>query len=744
MKRSRGSDPSMSLDTPSAGALARSLSISTPNPAGRGRGASGAAPGSHSDTDDEHHHGGVVDEEFIAEAYQALVRRGQSIDGGSGDANVLSGNLDDLFGGGAGAAVMPFEDASADIGMVESGGAGSAADPLGFPSFPPAAPAGDAIFTFAPEPAAVAETATVPDPKPAPAPARSSDAAPAPAPAPAPATGHTDEAPPIPGGSAAPAPAASAGAGAGAGSRSRYTTSAGLPARTPLPQFASWEIDHNRFQLKKILGRGSYGAVAEAHDHLTNQRVAIKQIKDIFSVHENAKRIYREIRLLRQLDHENVVKIVHVEMPPNPKTFTDLYIVFECMDLDLAKLGKDVKQSLTLEHVKWFLYQLVKGLKYVHSAGIIHRDIKPANILLSEACDLKICDFGLARGLEAADGDPPATPVLSAASNLASPPRHFKRQLTKHVVTRWYRAPELPLNNDGVYDIAIDMWSTGCILAEMLQMTSTGPARRSPLPLFPGGSCAPLSRSRSTLGTSRHIKKDQLTMILDIVGTPRPEEFRKARTHTALEFLRNEPPRPAMDFRVKYPEASTEALDLLVRMLKFFPQDRITMDEALSHPFFASIRDPASEISFPEELHFESVTRTTIRPLMIKEIEHYYAAPKAAGGVGGGPSLPPLDVVSGTAAARAAAAAAAAAKAHPMPARASKPSRQVSWAEGVSTPAGQRAAAAAAVGGGGGDTAASAPAPAPAPAPTATATATPAHGGDPSVSGDKGDKCSVI
>lgn len=104
--------------------------------------------------------------------------------------------------------------------------------------------------------------------------------------------------------------------------------------------------------------------------------------------------------------------------------------------------------------------QLMKSLKYIHSAGIIHRDIKPANVLLSEACDLKLCDFGLARGRESADSDVVAEATSTAAGDLP-PPKALKRALTKHVVTRWYRAPELPLYNDGKYEFSIDIWAAG-------------------------------------------------------------------------------------------------------------------------------------------------------------------------------------------------------------------------------------------------------------------------------------------
>lgn len=140
----------------------------------------------------------------------------------------------------------------------------------------------------------------------------------------------------------------------------------------------------------------------EALDHRPTsgpspQKVAIKRIPGVFDIFENAKRIYREIRILRELDHPNVVKLTHLQLPSDPSTFSDLYVVFELLDTDMGKLIKDTDQELTVQHVRWFLYQLLLGMKYIHSAGVIHRDLKPANILLTEACDLKICDFGLAR-----------------------------------------------------------------------------------------------------------------------------------------------------------------------------------------------------------------------------------------------------------------------------------------------------------------------------------------------------------
>lgn len=145
---------------------------------------------------------------------------------------------------------------------------------------------------------------------------------------------------------------------------------------------------------------------------------------------------------------------------PKRRKFNDLYIVFECMDTDFGKLTYDTTQYLTIAHVRWLLYQTLLGLKYLHSAGVIHRDLKPANILITASCDLKVCDFGLARSVGDTDADDSDTETGKDDDDEIAPPM-IHRQLTRHVVTRWYRAPELMLYNDGDYTTAIDVWSLG-------------------------------------------------------------------------------------------------------------------------------------------------------------------------------------------------------------------------------------------------------------------------------------------
>ncbi|KAJ9698263.1 hypothetical protein PVL29_007376 [Vitis rotundifolia] len=198
------------------------------------------------------------------------------------------------------------------------------------------------------------------------------------------------------------------------------------------------------------VGRGAYGIVCCATNSETNNEVAIKKIGNAFDNRIDAKRTLREIKLLCHMDHENIVKIKDIIRPPDKEKFNDVYIVYELMDTDLHQIIRS-SQALTDDHCQYFLYQLLRGLKYIHSANVLHRDLKPSNLLLNADCDLKICDFGLARTTSETDF------------------------MTEYVVTRWYRAPELLLNCSE-YTAAIDIWSVGCILMEIL--------RREPL--FPG------------------------------------------------------------------------------------------------------------------------------------------------------------------------------------------------------------------------------------------------------------------
>lgn len=214
-----------------------------------------------------------------------------------------------------------------------------------------------------------------------------------------------------------------------------------------------------RYSLIRVVGSGAYGVVISSQDSKKKKDVAIKMVPRAFNDEIDAKRILREIKLMKHFRHENIVGIVDM-MPPNQKyleDYHDVYIVADLMETDLHRIIYS-KQKLSTDHVQYFAYQVLRGLKYIHSANVIHRDLKPSNLLVNSNCDLKICDFGLARGIHDSRGN-----------------GHETMLLTEYVVTRWYRAPEIMLACHE-YSKPVDMWSVGCIFAELLQRK----------PYFPG------------------------------------------------------------------------------------------------------------------------------------------------------------------------------------------------------------------------------------------------------------------
>ncbi|CAN0350117.1 unnamed protein product [Ascophyllum nodosum] len=297
------------------------------------------------------------------------------------------------------------------------------------------------------------------------------------------------------------------------------------------------------------IGDGSYGFVCSAYDNVIGKRVAVKKVKDMFRDLGDAKRILRELKLLRHFrPHENVVKIRDLMVyPQNSLDFRDVYIVTNLMDSDLQKVISS-RQPLMDQHHYYFLYQLLRGLKYIHSANVLHRDLKPSNLVLDANCDLAICDFGLARGVEDESNE----------------------TLTEYVQTRWYRAPEL-LCYASTYDTAVDMWSVGCIFAELL-------GRR---PFFQGKN-----------------PMHQLQVIINVLGCPSEEDMSfitdRAARGVVLKHGRQAGvlrgaggARPLAGY---FPEDTNPlALDLLARMLVFNPKKRIGVEEALEHPYLGDL-----------------------------------------------------------------------------------------------------------------------------------------------------------
>ncbi|KAK4764070.1 hypothetical protein SAY87_013508 [Trapa incisa] len=326
-------------------------------------------------------------------------------------------------------------------------------------------------------------------------------------------------------------------------------------------RFIKYNIFGNQFEVTAKyrppitpIGRGAYGIVCSMLNSETSEMVAIKKIANTFDNYIDAKRTLREIKLLRHLDHENVIAIRDVIPPPLRREFSDVYIALELMDTDLHQIIRS-NQILSGDHCEYFLYQLLRGLKYIHSANVIHRDLKPSNLLLNAYCDLKICDFGLAR--TNAEND----------------------NMTEYVVTRWYRAPELLLNSSD-YTAAIDVWSVGCIFMELMNKK----------PLFPG---------------KDHVH--QMRLLIELLGTPADTDLGFVRNEEARRYVKQLPKHPRQQLSSVFPHVHPQAIDLVDRMLTFDPSRRITVEEALAHPYLARLHDASDEptCSAPFSFDFE-------------------------------------------------------------------------------------------------------------------------------------------
>lgn len=405
------------------------------------------------------------------------------------------------------------------------------------------------------------------------------------------------------------------------------------------PAFHDWDVGPN-YEVKKQLGSGAYGYVVEAVQKSTGKKVAIKKIKELFDDIVDAKRILREITLLRKINHPHIVKIIDILEPKDPKNFQTLYVVMDFCTSDLKKLFKSPIYLQPL-HLQTLIYNSLCGIKYLHSANVLHRDLKPANILINEDCSVKICDFGLARSMdgilfpdksakadsksEIPDEDNPVNKKMNIINR--------KRQLTTHVVTRWYRAPELILLERN-YDASIDMWSLGCIAAELQCMLKENAACFvDRAPLFPGNSCFPLSPEKvSAIKKSGYPRSnaDQMSVIFSVLGTPSSEDIKFISDPKALQYLKSFPETKKADLQEMYKGSSSEAIDFISKLVVFDPKKRLTADEALAHPYLAKVRDKNKEKVAAEliVLEFEKegeIEEDRLRELFLEEIKRYHA-----------------------------------------------------------------------------------------------------------------------
>ncbi|KAL3504530.1 hypothetical protein ACH5RR_034371 [Cinchona calisaya] len=295
------------------------------------------------------------------------------------------------------------------------------------------------------------------------------------------------------------------------------------------------------------VGQGTYSNVYKARDKYTGKIVALKKVRFDTSEPESVKFMAREIRILRKLDHPNILKL---EGLATSRMHYSIYLVFDYMRCDLASIISRPDERLTEPQVKCYMHQLLSGLQHCHEKGILHRDIKGSNLLIDKKGMLKIADFGLA--------------------NYYNPEK--KRPLTSRVVTLWYRAPELLLGATD-YGIGIDLWSAGCLMAEMF----TG------RPILPG-----------------RTEVEQVHKIFKLCGTP-PDDFWK-RVKLASTF------RPPQTYKPRLREAfrnfPTSSIGLLRTFLALDPASRCSAASALRDEFFYT-RPLACDLSGLPVIHKE-------------------------------------------------------------------------------------------------------------------------------------------
>jgi len=290
----------------------------------------------------------------------------------------------------------------------------------------------------------------------------------------------------------------------------------------------------DKYEKLDKLGEGTYGVVYKARDKTTKELYALKKIRLESEDEGIPSTAIREIALLKELQHPNVVRI-HDVIHTNRK----LILVFEYVDQDLKKFMSSCDKVIDIRIVKSLLYQLCKGIAHCHKMKVLHRDLKPQNLLVSKEGILKLADFGLARAF--------GIPV---------------KNYTNEVVTLWYRAPDILLGSKN-YNTSIDMWSIGCIFAELVNMK----------PLFPGSS-----------------EKDQILKIFKLMGTPSVEKWSSLADlpewkNETFEVYKGE------ELSKICPRLDEDGLDLLDKLLRANPAERITAKDSVNHPFFKDIPD---------------------------------------------------------------------------------------------------------------------------------------------------------
>lgn len=340
----------------------------------------------------------------------------------------------------------------------------------------------------------------------------------------------------------------------------------------------------DRYRLDKhSIGTGAFGTVYSARDRVTGQQVAVKNLAD---VRDRAclRMLIREIQLLQHLSHPNVLQATDIQLRASAPLSVSVRMVTPLYDATLTQVLR--VQSLHVAQRKHILTSICRGLAHMHAAGVVHRDVKPANIFLNADLTCVIGDLGFSRFLPKG-GSVLRQPVVRArdASHglSACTVADDAKDLSEYVVTRWYRAPELLVYRPAGYDAAVDCWSVGCVLAEMIRRTA----------LFTGADPC-----------------DQLTRIVALLGQPADASLvgMCGDVHT-VHYVRSVHPKypvihgatANLAFVCGHKASGPEEISLLRRLLEFDPARRLSMALALGHPFLKRMheQDAPPEVTLP-------------------------------------------------------------------------------------------------------------------------------------------------
>ncbi|CAG9333634.1 unnamed protein product [Blepharisma stoltei] len=333
-------------------------------------------------------------------------------------------------------------------------------------------------------------------------------------------------------------------------------------------------IIDNRYEFLKYMGRNAWGFAISAMDHKINTRVLIHKISREDSLNK-AKNILREIKLLNFFDHEDIIKLYNIELYPDTRNYNEIYMVTDFMEADLSQLIYS-EVELTNEHVQCIMYQLLRGVLYMHSADIFNLDLNPHNVWLDSSCDLKICGLKLAKDCRK---------VV---------------KIDEWICPIWYRSPELILGCPALTK-NVDIWSCGCIFAELLGRS----------PLFPSSDSV-----------------DILQRITQLLGSIAPDDIFFITNTAAEAYIANLPDQQKASWSSLYPNADPLALDLLDKMIVINPEKRWAASHCLEHPYFKDLHDiedePLAGESFNWDFENCELSIDSVKNLVYEEASKFH------------------------------------------------------------------------------------------------------------------------